>query len=217
MAHLISPSILTADFSNLEKVIRMLNKSEADWIHIDVMDGVFVPNISFGFQVIKTIKKYSKKPLDVHLMIVEPDKYLSAFRDTGADILNVHYEACVHLHRTVSEIRNLGMKPAVTINPHTPVSVLKNILPYIDMVLIMTVNPGFGGQSFILESYRKIAELKNMIEEGAFNVMIEVDGGIDLKNAATLIQTGVDVLVAGNTVFSSRNPAETISRLKHIM
>jgi len=217
MAHLISPSILTADFSNLEKVIRMLNKSEADWIHCDIMDGVFVPNLTFGFAVIKTIKKYSKKPLDVHLMIVEPDKYLSAFRDAGADILNVHYEACMHLHRTVSEIRNLGMKPAVTINPHTPVSVLKNILPYIDMVLIMSVNPGFGGQSFILESYRKIAELKNMIEEGAFNVMIEVDGGVDLKNAAALIQTGVDVLVAGNTVFGSRNPAETISRLKHII
>ena len=217
MAHLISPSILTADLGNLEKVISMLNKSEADWIHCDIMDGVFVPNLTFGFAVIKEIKKHAKKPLDVHLMIVEPDKYLSAFRDAGADILNVHYEACIHLHRTVTEIRKLGMKPAVTINPHTPVSLLKNILPYIEMVLIMTVNPGFGGQSFILESYRKIAELKNMIEEGALDVLIEVDGGVDLKNAAALIQTGVDVLVAGNTVFSSRNPTETISRLKHII
>jgi ribulose-phosphate 3-epimerase len=217
MAHLISSSILTADFGNLDKEIKMLNKSEADWIHCDIMDGVFVPNISFGFSIIKDIKKRSEKPLDVHLMIVDPDSYLTAFRDAGADILNVHYEACTHLHRTVSEIRNLGMKPAVTINPHTPVSLLKNILPYVDMVLIMTVNPGFGGQSFILESYRKIAELKNMIEEGAFNVLIEVDGGVDLKNAAALIQTGVDVLVAGNTVFSSRNPSDTISKLKHII
>jgi ribulose-phosphate 3-epimerase len=216
MAHYISPSILTADFGNLEKVIRMINNSEADWIHCDIMDGVFVPNISFGFHVIERIKKTSKKPLDVHLMIVDPERYLSAFRDAGADILNVHYEACTHLNRTVNEISKLGMKPAVTINPHTPVSFLKNILPYIDMVLIMTVNPGYGGQSFIPESYRKIAELKNMIEEGAFNVLIEVDGGVDLKNAAALIQTGADVLVAGNTVFSSKDPAATIARLKHI-
>jgi ribulose-phosphate 3-epimerase len=217
MAHYISPSILTADFGNLEKEIKMLNKSDADWIHCDIMDGVFVPNISFGFAVIERIKKIAKKPLDVHLMIVEPDKYLSAFHDAGADILNVHYETCVHLHRTVSEIRKLGMRPAVTVNPHTPVSVLKNILPYIDMVLIMTVNPGYGGQSFIPESYRKIAELKNMIEEGVYDVLIEVDGGVDLKNAAALIQTGVDVLVAGNTVFSSKDPVGTIAKLKHII
>jgi ribulose-phosphate 3-epimerase len=217
MAHYISPSILTADFGNLEKEIKMLNKSKADWIHCDIMDGVFVPNISFGFAVIECIKKTAKKPLDVHLMIVEPDKYISAFRDAGADILNVHYEACVHLHRTVNEIRKLGMKPAVTINPHTPVSVLKNILPYIDMVLIMTVNPGYGGQSFINESYRKIAELKNMIEEGAYDVLIEVDGGVDLKNAKALIQTGADVLVAGNTVFSSKDPVGTISKLKNLI
>ena len=217
MAHLVSPSILTADFGNLEKEIRMLNSSEADWIHLDIMDGVFVPNISFGFPVIECIKKIAIKPLDVHLMIVDPDRYLINFRDAGADILNVHYEACTHLHRTVSEIRKLGMKAAVTVNPHTPVSLLKNILPYIDMVLIMTVNPGYGGQTFIMESYNKIAELKNMIDSGAYNVLIEVDGGIDLKNAPELIATGVDVLVAGNTVFSSNDPAGTIRKLKNLI
>jgi ribulose-phosphate 3-epimerase len=216
MTHYVSPSILTSNFGNLEKEIKMLNSSEADWIHCDIMDGVFVPNISFGFSVIEQIKKISEKPLDVHLMIVDPDRYLSDFRNAGADILNVHYEACIHLHRTVTEIRNLGMRAAVTVNPHTPVSLLKNILPYIDMVLIMTVNPGYGGQTFIMESYRKIAELRNMIEEGAFNVLIEVDGGVDLKNASELIATGVDVLVAGNTVFSSKDPIGTIAKLKKL-
>jgi ribulose-phosphate 3-epimerase len=217
MAHFVSPSILTANFGNLEKEIRMLNSSEADWIHLDIMDGVFVPNISFGFPVIECIKKIAKKPLDVHLMIVDPDRYLVHFRDAGADILNVHYEACTHLHRTVSEIRKLGMKAAVTVNPHTPVSLLKNILPYIDMVLIMTVNPGYGGQTFIMESYNKIAELKNMIDSGAYNVLIEVDGGIDPKNAPELVATGVDVLVAGNTVFGSDDPIGTIARLKRLI
>jgi ribulose-phosphate 3-epimerase len=216
MAHLISPSILTADFSNLGDEIQMLNRSQADWIHLDIMDGVFVPNISFGFPVIEIIKKMTEKPLDVHLMIVDPDRYLSQFRDSGADILNVHYEACTHLNRTVSEIRNLGMKAAVTINPHTPVSVLKNILPCIDMVLIMTVNPGYGGQIFIMESYKKIAELRNMIDEGAYDVLIEVDGGVDLKNSPELIATGADVLVVGNTVFSSKDPTGTIARLKSL-
>lgn len=214
MTHYVSPSILTADFRNLEKEIVMLNNSMADWIHCDIMDGVFVPNISFGFRVIEDIKKIAAKPLDVHLMIIDPDRYITQFRDAGADILNVHYEACTHLHRTVSEIRKLGMKAAVTVNPHTSVSVLKNILPYIDMVLIMTVNPGFGGQTFIMESYKKIAELKNMIEEGAYDVLIEVDGGVDLKNAPELIASGVDVLVAGNTVFASKDPAGIISKLK---
>jgi len=207
---------LTADFGKLEKEIRMLNESKADWIHLDIMDGVFVPNISFGFPVVECIKKIAKKPLDVHLMIVDPDRYLSHFMDAGADILNIHYEACTHLNRTVSEIRKLGMKAAVTVNPHTPVSLLKNILPYIDMVLIMTVNPGYGGQTFIMESYKKIAELKNMIEAGAYNVLIEVDGGVDLKNAAGLIATGADVLVVGNTIFSSDDPKETIAKLKEI-
>ena len=216
MAHYISPSILTANFGNLEKEIVMLNNSQADWIHLDIMDGVFVPNISFGFPVIEYVKEISKKPLDVHLMIVDPDRYLSHFRDAGADILNVHYEACNHLQRTVSEIRKLEMKAAVTVNPHTPVSLLKNILPYIDMVLIMTVNPGYGGQTFIMESYRKIAELRNMIDSGGYNVLIEVDGGVDLGNASELIASGVDVLVVGNTVFSSADPAGTISKLKSL-
>ena len=216
MPHFISPSILTADFGNLEKEIRMLNDSQADWIHLDIMDGVFVPNISFGFPVIKYIKKIAKKPMDVHLMIVDTDRYLTQFRDAGADILNIHYEACTHQNRTISEIRKLGMKAAVTINPHTPVSCLKNILPYVDMVLIMTVNPGYGGQSFIMESYNKIAELKNIIDSGAYNVLIEVDGGVDLKNASELIATGADVLVVGNTVFSSDDPKGTIAKLKNL-
>ena len=214
MAHLVSPSILAADFGNLEKDILLINNSEADWIHCDIMDGVFVPNISFGFPVIEHIKKIAGKPLDVHLMIIDPDRYIDRFHDAGADILTVQYEACNHLHRSVSEIRNLGMKAGVAINPHTPVSLLKNSLPFIDMVLIMTVNPGFGGQSFIMESYYKIAELRKMINEGGYKVLIEVDGGIDTGNARKLVETGVDVLVAGNSIFSSKDPAETIRKLK---
>ena len=199
MDHLVSPSLLAADFANLENDVIMINRSEADWLHLDIMDGVFVPNISFGFPVIEAVKKIAEKPLDVHLMIVDPDRYLIRFRDAGANILTVQYEACIHLQRTVTEIRNLGMKAGVALNPHTPVSLLKNILPYIDMVLIMTVNPGFGGQSFIMESYNKITELRKMIDEGGYNVLIEVDGGIDTKNAAKLIDSGVNVLVAGNS------------------
>ncbi len=216
MGHLVSPSLLTADFGNLAKDVQVVNNSEADWIHLDIMDGVFVPNISFGFPVIEHVRKIARKPLDVHLMIVDPDRYLARFHEAGADILTVQYEACVHLQRTVTEIRNLGMKAGVAINPHTPVILLKNILPYIDMVLIMTVNPGFGGQSFIMESYRKIAELRKMIDEGGYNVLIQVDGGVDTKNASRLIKTGVNVLVAGNTVFSSKDPAETIRKLKKL-
>ena len=216
MSHLVSPSLLTADFGNLAKDVRMINESEADWIHLDIMDGVFVPNISFGFPVIQHVKKTAKKPLDVHLMIVEPYRYLSRFHDSGADILTVQYEACVHLQRTVTEIRNLGMKAGVAINPHTPVILLKNILQYIDMVLVMTVNPGFGGQTFIMESYSKISELRKMIDDGNLNVLIEVDGGIDTNNAGKLIDTGVNVLVAGNTVFSSKDPAGTIKKLKRL-
>lgn len=216
MAHLVSPSLLTADFGNLAKDVRMVNNSEADWIHLDIMDGVFVPNISFGFPVIQHVRKIAEKPLDVHLMIVDPDRYLARFHDTGADILTVQYEACVHLQRTVTEIRKLGMKAGVAVNPHTPVMLLKNILQYIDMVLIMTVNPGFGGQSFIIESYNKIAELKKMIVEGGHKVLIQVDGGVDLQNAGKLVETGVDVLVAGNTVFGSDDPEGTISKLKNI-
>ncbi len=214
MNHLVSPSLLAADFGNLEKAVSMVNGSMADWLHLDIMDGLFVPNISFGFPVIRYVKKASEKPLDVHLMIVDPDRYLERFRDAGADIITVQYEACTHLNRTVSEIRNLGLKAGVALNPHTPVALLKNILPYIDMVLIMTVNPGFGGQVFISESYNKITELRGMIDRGAYKVLIEVDGGIGTDNASSLIQSGVNVLVAGNSVFNSPDPLKTIERLK---
>lgn len=217
MDHLVSPSLLAADFGNLGKDIEMVNRSKADWLHLDIMDGVFVPNISFGFPVLEYVRKLSKKPLDVHLMIVDPDRYLLQFRDAGASILTVQYEACVHLQRTVTEIRNLGMKAGVAVNPHTPVSLLKNTLPFIDMVLIMTVNPGFGGQKFIAESYNKITELRTMIDAGGYSVLIEVDGGIDTRNAAKLIKSGVNVLVAGNSVFSSTDPINTISALKKLL
>lgn len=217
MEHLVSPSLLAADFANLENEIIMINRSEADWLHLDIMDGVFVPNISFGFPVIKAAKRVAAKPLDVHLMIIDPDRYLDRFSEAGANNLTVQYEACTHLNRTVSEIRNLGMKAGVAINPHTPVMLLKNILPYIDMVLIMTVNPGFGGQLFIKESYNKITELRKMIDSGGYNVLIEVDGGIDTSNALKLIETGVNVLVAGSSVFGSKDPVKTISRLKNLI
>lgn len=216
MDHLVSPSLLAADFGNLQKEVLMLNKSQADWIHLDIMDGLFVPNISFGFPVIEFVKKASEKPLDVHLMIVDPDRFISRFHEAGASVLTVQYEACTHLHRTVTEIRRLGMKAGVALNPHTPVSLLQNILPFIDMVLIMTVNPGFGGQSFITESYGKITELRKMIDSGAFNVLIEVDGGIDTKNAARLTAAGVNVLVAGNSVFRAPDPTDIIRKLKSL-
>jgi len=216
MEHLVSPSLLAADFANLEKDIMMINRSEADWIHLDIMDGLFVPNISFGFPVIKAIKKHAAKPLDVHLMITDPDRYLNRFCVEGANNLTVQYEACTHLHRTVTEIRNLGMKAGVALNPHTPVDLLKNILSSIDMVLVMTVNPGFGGQLFIKESYSKIFELRSMIDKGGYDVLIEVDGGIDTMNASKLIESGVNVLVAGNSVFSSADPEGTIRKLKRL-
>jgi ribulose-phosphate 3-epimerase len=217
MDHLVSPSLLAADFTNLEKDVTIVNSSEADWLHLDIMDGVFVPNISFGFPVIEAVKKIAVKPLDVHLMIVDPDRYLERFCDAGADNLTVQYEACTHLNRTITQIRKLGMKASVALNPHTPVLLLKNILSYLDMVLIMTVNPGFGAQSFIMESYNKITELRKMIDEGGYNVLIEVDGGIDTKNAAKLINSGVNVLVAGNSVFGSADPAGTIRKLKRLI
>ena len=217
MEHLVSPSLLAANFANLENDVKMIDRSEADWLHLDIMDGVFVPNISFGFPVINAVKKVSTKPLDVHLMIIEPDRYLTRFSEVGANNLTVQYEACNHLNRTVTEIRSLGMKAGVAINPHTPVMLLKNILPYIDMVLIMTVNPGFGGQIFIRESYNKIAELRKMIDAGSYEVLIEVDGGIDTLNAAKLIESGVNVLVAGNSVFGSADPLATIRKLKRLI
>ncbi|HPY67423.1 MAG TPA: ribulose-phosphate 3-epimerase [Bacteroidales bacterium] len=215
MNHLVSPSILSADFGSLEKDIKMLNDSVADWIHCDIMDGVFVPNISFGFPVVEFVKKVSAKPLDVHLMTVDPDRYVNRWHEAGADMLTVHYEACVHLHRTVTEIQSLGMKAGVALNPHTPVSLIDNILPYVDMILIMTVNPGFGGQLFIVECYNKIAELRKMIDSKGIEVMIQVDGGVDLNNAPELVNAGVNVLVAGHTIFSSAQPAETIRQLKY--
>lgn len=217
MNHLVAPSLLAANFGNLDSDVMMINSSNADWLHLDIMDGVFVPNISFGFPVLSAVRKIAAKPLDVHLMIVDPDRYLERFGEAGAHNLTVQYEACTHLHRTVSEIRNLGMKAGVAINPHTPVVLLKNILPYIDMVLIMTVNPGFGGQIFIKESYNKIAELRKMIDAGHYEVLIEVDGGIDTSNAIKLVETGANVLVAGNSIFGSKDPVKTISRLKSLI
>ena len=217
MDHLVSPSLLAADFANLEHEVTMINRSEADWVHLDIMDGVFVPNISFGFPVIKAVKKVAAKPLDVHLMIIDPDRYLTQFCEAGANNLTVQYEACTHLNRRVTEIRNLGMKAGVAINPHTPVLLLKNILPYIDLVLIMTVNPGFGGQLFIKESYNKITELRTMIDRGGYNVLIEVDGGINISNATKLVESGVNVLIAGSSVFSSANPSAMIRKLKRLI
>jgi ribulose-phosphate 3-epimerase len=214
MSHLVAPSLLAADFANLASEVEMINESVADWLHLDIMDGVFVPNISFGFPVIEAVRDLSTKPLDVHLMIVDPDRYLERFRDAGASNLTVHYETCQNLHRTVTEIRRLGMLAGVTLNPHSPVMLLKDILPYIDMVLLMTVNPGYGGQTFIPGSINKIGELRSMIDEGGYDVLIEVDGGIDLQNAPVLVHAGVDVLVAGSTVFSSSDPAEVIRRLR---
>lgn len=214
MNHLVAPSLLAADFSDLAGEVEMINDSLADWLHLDIMDGVFVPNISFGFPVIEAVRDLSEKPLDVHLMIVDPDRYLERFRDAGASNLTVHYETCNNLHRTVTEIHKLGMKAGVSLNPHSPVSLLKDILPYIDIVLIMTVNPGYGGQSFIPGSINKIGELRSMIDEGGYEVLIEVDGGVDLQNAPVLLHAGVDVLVAGSSVFNASEPAEVISRLK---
>jgi ribulose-phosphate 3-epimerase len=216
MNHKVAPSILSANFLNLGKEIEMLNESEADWIHIDVMDGVFVPNISFGFPVLDFVKKAAHKPLDVHLMIVQPEKFVSEVAATGAYMMNVHYEACTHLHRVVQEIKNAGMKAAVTLNPHTPVLLLEDILGDLDMVLLMTVNPGFGGQKFIAHSIGKVAALKEIILKKNLSTLIEVDGGVNLETGKHLIDAGADVLVAGNFVFSSPNPKDTIHQLKNL-
>jgi ribulose-phosphate 3-epimerase len=214
MPHIIAPSVLSSNFANLQADIEMINASEADWFHVDVMDGVFVPNISFGFPVIKAIKKLAKKPLDVHLMIVDPDRYAQAFKDIGADMLTVHYEACTHLHRSLQNIRSLGMKAGVAINPHTSVHLLEDCIEDIDLVCMMSVNPGFGGQKFIENTYNKVIALKQLIARRNSKALIEIDGGVDLNNYKKLLDCGADVLVAGNTVFSSQNPADTIRTLK---
>ncbi|MBC7864410.1 MAG: ribulose-phosphate 3-epimerase [Bacteroidia bacterium] len=214
MPHLIAPSVLSADFANLQRDCEMINNSQADWFHVDVMDGVFVPNISFGFPVIKAIKKHAKKPLDVHLMIVDPDKYITTFKEAGADLLSVHIEACNHLHRSIQAIKAAGMKAGVAINPHTSVSLLKDVLVDIDLICMMSVNPGFGGQKFIANTFNKVIELKKMIVDLKSSALIEIDGGVDLNNYKKLIESGADVLVAGNTVFGSKDPVATIAELK---
>lgn len=214
MSFKIAPSILSADFGNLQRDIEMINSSEADWFHVDIMDGVFVPNISFGFPVLKSLKQHATKPLDVHLMIVDPDRYITQFAEAGAHVLSVHIEACNHLHRSIQSIKAAGMKAGVALNPHTSTALLEDLAGDIDLVCLMSVNPGFGGQSFIENTYRKIEQLKNMQAKHNVSFEIEIDGGVALSNYKKLIETGASVLVAGNTVFSSSHPIDTISKLK---
>jgi len=213
---IIAPSILAADFANLEREVKMINESEADWVHIDIMDGVFVPNISMGLPVVEAINRHAKKPLDVHLMIVEPGRYVEAFRKAGAETISVHIEACPHLHRNIQQIKALGCRAGVAVNPHTPVSALENIISEIDLVCLMSVNPGFGGQKFIENTYHKVADLKTLISKKKSSAKIEIDGGVNLDNAKPLLEAGADVLVAGNFVFTASAPREVISRLKNL-
>lgn len=216
MSTIVSPSVLSADFANLERDTKMLNESKAEWIHIDIMDGQFVPNISFGLPVLKAISKHATKVIDVHLMIATPDDYLENFKDAGADILTVHYEACPHLHRTIQRIKDLGMKAGVALNPHTPVHLLTDIIQDLDLVLIMSVNPGFGGQKFIPHAIEKVKELKALITEKKSSALIEIDGGVNLDTGKLLVDAGADALVAGSFVFGSDNPVETIAKLNQL-
>lgn len=216
MKHLIAPSVLSADFANLQNDIEMINRSQADWFHIDIMDGVFVPNISFGFPVMKAIQKHASKPLDVHLMIVDPDRYLQEFKQAGAENITVHIEACTHLHRTLHAIKDLGCRAGVAVNPHTPVALLEDIIEDIDLVCLMSVNPGFGGQKFIENTYKKIRTLRSRASGRNDALLIEIDGGVSNQNALKLIQAGADVLVAGNAVFSAADPISEISGLKNL-
>ncbi len=214
MSRRIAPSILAADFANLQRDIEMINQSEADWFHVDVMDGVFVPNISFGMPVIQAAKQYAQKTFDVHLMIVQPERYIQDFKKVGADILTVHYETSPHLHRTIGAIKEEGMQAGVALNPHTPVAILEDIIQNVDLVLLMSVNPGFGGQKFIENTYHKIGQLKNLILQKNSKALIEIDGGVNQHNAAKLYESGADVLVAGSAVFKAENPIEMISLIK---
>ena len=214
--HLIAPSVLAADFSNLQRDIEMINESDADWFHIDIMDGVFVPNISFGMPVLRDIKKHAKKTIDVHLMIVNPDQYIETFATLGADILTVHWEACTHMHRTIQAIKGAGMKAGIALNPHSSVNQLKDIIKDIDLVCLMSVNPGFGGQSFIENTYNKVTELNELKQSSGSDCQIEIDGGVTNENAKKLVQAGANILVAGSYVFKSSNPTDTISKLSNL-